>query len=680
MFMMAKVPRSIAVAVILLVLIVSFPPPAASQPLPVGSKVTASLEVQVRDKTTYLQEAGRPEGVISPALKKMTPAEAATQKVFLHLAQRPTANQLDDLRSLGVTAYPDSWIPPVGAHPTGFIYAEMPVSRLPDVAARDYLVTLSNAEIRTRSRNDVARQATGVNSVWDLGYYGAGVTVAVLDSGIDLTHPDLPIPVATKDYSNFPILGDTIVSPVSGHGTHVTGTVLGRGTQSAGLYRGVAPQANLVFLKIGNNIDANSTFAADVGAIKAAVDVYGAKVVTMSYGDNTDHQDGTDVDSQAVDYAVSRGATFFASAGNSAADAHHYSGSVPANGSTGFIEIHNTGATPETILSLNMIWFDGPGIHRGLTLEVYDAAQNGPLAVESSSQAESWKGTENCFYRLPGYMNSGAYYLKVRNNSNSEQSFHLYYDDPTHKFYSYDVTFAAPDPFCTLGTPALADSALAVGAYRTRASWTNYKGVLVTPPGFVAGQATGFTSRGPRVDPGAPGKPNFVAPGSMTISTRDRLAADTAGGEPYDSLIVDNDGFNLDGSGPADYIAFQGTSMASPHAAGVAALLLSKNSYLSPAQVRSTLESTAIDKGVAGRDNIYGWGLINARAALDAVGLPGDVNRDGVVNASDIGAVASALNRRTGDAGFSPDADLNGDGVIDIFDLVRVGLNFGRTH
>lgn len=680
MFIMAKVPRSIAVAVILLVLIVSFPPPAASQPLPTGSKVTASLEVQVRDKTTYLQEAGRPEGVISPALKKMTPAEAATQKVFLHFAKRPTALQLDDLRSLGVAVYPDSWIPPVGAHPTGFIYAEMPVTRLPALVARDYLATISNAEIRTRSRNNVAREVTGVTSVWDLGYYGAGVTVAVLDSGIDLTHPDFPAPVARKDYSNYPVLGDSVVDPISGHGTHVTGTVLGRGTQSAGLYQGVAPQANLVFLKIGNNIDANSTFAADVGAIKAAVDVYGAKVVTMSYGDNTDHQDGTDVDSQAVDYVVSRGATFFAAAGNSAADAHHYSGSVPANGSTGFIEIDNTGATPETILSLNMIWFDGPGVNRDLSLEIYDAAKNGPLAVESSSQAESWKGTENRSYRLPGYMSSGAYFLKVRNNSSSDQSFHLYYDDATHKFYSWDVTFAAPDPFYTLGTPALADGAIAVGAYRTRAAWTDYKGANHSPAGFVAGVATSFTSRGPRIDPGAPGKPNVVAPGSMTVSTRDRLAADTALGSGYDSYMIDNDGSNLDGSGPADYVAFQGTSMAAPHAAGVAALLLSKNSYLTPAQVRSYLESTAIDKGDVGRDNTCGWGLINARAALDMAPLPGDANRDGVVNGADIGVLASPFGKRTGDAGFVPDADVNGDGIIDIYDLVRVGLNFGRTH
>lgn len=675
-----KLSRYIAVIAVIVLLLVSFPgPPITAQPPPAGSKVTASLEMQVRDKVNYLQQASQPQDMLSPALKNIAPAEAAIQKVFLHFARHPTPAQLDDLRSLGIAVYPDSWIPPVGNRPTGFIYAEMPVSRLPDLVARDYLLTLSNAEIRTRSRNNVARQATGVNSVWDLGYYGAGVTVAVLDSGLDITHPDIPVPVASKDYSNYPVLGDAIPSPVSGHGTHVTGTVLGRGTQSAGLYRGIAPQANLVFLKIGNNIDANSTFAADVGAIKAAVDVYGAQVITMSYGEKTDYLDGTDEDSQAVDYAVSRGAIFFASAGNSAIDAQHYSATVAANTSTDFIEINNAGGTPDAILSLNMIWFDGPGIHRDLNLEIYDAAKNCPLPAESSSASESWKGTENRFFRLPGYMNSGSYYLKVRNNSSSDQSFHLYYDDPTHKFYNWDVTFANPDPFYTLGTPALADGAIAVGAYQTRVNWTDYQGVYHNQSSWVLDVAPPWSSRGPRTDPGAPGKPDIVAPGSLTISARDRYAQDTATGPDNDSLIIDNDGVNLNGSGPADYIAFQGTSMASPHAAGVAALLLSKNPYLTPAQVGNYLESTATDKGDTGRDNIYGWGLLNARAALDMVPIPGDVSRDGVVNASDITALAPAFNKRAGDAGFLPNADINNNGIVDIYDLVLIGLNFGRT-
>src|SRR3989344_862212 len=75
------------------------------------------------------------------------------------------------------------------------------------------------------------------------------------------------------------------------------------------------------------------------------------------------------------------------------------------------------------------------------------------------------------------------------------------------------------------------------------------------------------------------------------------------------------------GNTPVDwgYWFYQGTSMVTPHAAGSAALLLAKNSSLTPDQIRNVLQSTAKDLGAAGKDNTYGWGLINAKAALDNV-------------------------------------------------------------
>ena len=59
--------------------------------------------------------------------------------------------------------------------------------------------------------------------------------------------------------------------------------------------------------------------------------------------------------------------------------------------------------------------------------------------------------------------------------------------------------------------------------------------------------------------------------------------------------------------------------MATPHASGVAALLLARNPTLSPDQIKNVLESTAEDLGASGRDDLYGWGLIDAHAALQSV-------------------------------------------------------------
>ena len=84
---------------------------------------------------------------------------------------------------------------------------------------------------------------------------------------------------------------------------------------------------------------------------------------------------------------------------------------------------------------------------------------------------------------------------------------------------------------------------------------------------------------------------------------------------------------------PSDffYFFFQGTSMASPHIAGVAALLLAKNPSLTPSEIRTAIESTAEDLGTAGRDDEYGWGLVDAKAALDSVAAVSIVlNTDGM--------------------------------------------------
>jgi serine protease len=66
------------------------------------------------------------------------------------------------------------------------------------------------------------------------------------------------------------------------------------------------------------------------------------------------------------------------------------------------------------------------------------------------------------------------------------------------------------------------------------------------------------------------------------------------------------------------YCFWQGTSMATPHVAAAAALLLDANPSLTVQQVGDCLRNTALDRGAPGYDTTYGYGLIQARAALDA--------------------------------------------------------------
>ncbi len=85
----------------------------------------------------------------------------------------------------------------------------------------------------------------GAPAAWDVGYTGDDVKVAVLDGGVDATHPDLTGQVAeSKNFSESPG-GDP-----AGHGTHVAGTVAGTGAASGGRRKGVAPDATILAGKV----------------------------------------------------------------------------------------------------------------------------------------------------------------------------------------------------------------------------------------------------------------------------------------------------------------------------------------------------------------------------------------------------------------------------------------------
>lgn len=67
-----------------------------------------------------------------------------------------------------------------------------------------------------------------------------------------------------------------------------------------------------------------------------------------------------------------------------------------------------------------------------------------------------------------------------------------------------------------------------------------------------------------------------------------------------------------------NYCHISGTSMATPHVSGLAALMLAKNPSLTPEQIRQILRTTSVDIGTAGRDNTFGYGRIDANAAVAA--------------------------------------------------------------
>ncbi|WP_107485747.1 S8 family peptidase [Streptomyces marincola] len=94
---------------------------------------------------------------------------------------------------------------------------------------------------------DTSTAQVGAPAAWDAGYDGSGTRIAVLDTGIDATHPDLAggKVVAAENFSEAPDLTDRV-----GHGTHVASIAAGTGAHSGGTFSGVAPGAELLNGKV----------------------------------------------------------------------------------------------------------------------------------------------------------------------------------------------------------------------------------------------------------------------------------------------------------------------------------------------------------------------------------------------------------------------------------------------
>jgi serine protease AprX len=127
--------------------------------------------------------------------------------------------------------------------------------------------------------------AVDASQVWAAGGTGAGVTVAVLDSGI-LPDPDLTQPanriLARANFAD-PLGGST---DPGGHGTHVAGTIAGNGTRSRGQFVGVAPAANLVDVRVLDG-QGRGRMSSVILGIQWTLDhqaQYGIRVLNLSLG------------------------------------------------------------------------------------------------------------------------------------------------------------------------------------------------------------------------------------------------------------------------------------------------------------------------------------------------------------------------------------------------------------
>jgi serine protease AprX len=210
--------------------------------------------------------------------------------------------------------------------------ATIPAAAIPTLATVPSIRTISlDAKIHMMGAPDPSKvksvypDAVNADKMWQSGYSGNGVTVALIDTGI-ANAPDLAgrvIPVTTDPLNltsapcaNFS--GESNCNDSYGHGTFIAGIIAGSGASSNGQYPGMAPNVNLISVKI-----AGANGATDVSNVLAALQWvvsfrsrYNIKVVNLSLGTNGTQSYRTDPFDYAVEQAWEAGITVVVSAGN----------------------------------------------------------------------------------------------------------------------------------------------------------------------------------------------------------------------------------------------------------------------------------------------------------------------------------------------------------------------------
>src|ERR1700676_3075209 len=222
----------------------------------------------------------------------------------------------------------------------------IPVSALAALEANPEVVSVS-IDHPMSVMDDLTDGATGVRAAWNAGYNGSGIGVAVIDSGINDSHPDLQNADGTsrvvyhQDFTGTPTTNTNGAQyDLYGHGTHVAGIIGGNGSLSGGQYAGVAPGVNLIDLRAldVNGAGSDSTVIAAIQQAIALKSTYNIRVINLSLGRGIPTSYTQDPLCQAVEAAWNSGIVVVVAAGNY--------GRLSVNGSNGFGTITAPGNDP----------------------------------------------------------------------------------------------------------------------------------------------------------------------------------------------------------------------------------------------------------------------------------------------------------------------------------------------
>ncbi|HEX7676225.1 MAG TPA: S8 family serine peptidase [Bdellovibrio sp.] len=397
---------------------------------------------------------------------------------------------------------------------------------------------------------------------WGVSNQGQGARVLVLDTGIDFNHPSLKANFEKGQDFTGDSSGDDITDHV-GHGTHVSGTIAG--VMDAQGFTGVAPKAKLLMGRVCSEQGcSNVAIASGINwGITQKVDV-----ISMSLGGAW----STPAERDAVSKADKAGITVVAASGNDGTNKVSYPAALPSVIAVGAVD--NTSKKAD---------FSQYGPELAVVAPGVDVVSSVPQGTGRESSVSLTVGQKTAV--VPSATFQGA-----REVLNGETNTLV------------DCGLGKPEDFTgkdVKGKYALISRGdIAFGDKIKNAIAAGATGAIIynNAPGLLQGSLTSDGSTLPAAV--------FMVEQTVGQQLVAALKSKVAVSATVKTVAT-------------DYASFQGTSMATPHVAGVAALIKATNKKLTGAQVKAILKQTATALG-PNSNNEYGSGLVNAEAAVNA--------------------------------------------------------------
>lgn len=520
------------------------------------------------------------------------------------------------------------------------IVGTVPLSRLPELEALTDVVRIEAAQ-PIQPTLDISLPESRVTPLHtgNPAIKGAGAIVGVIDTGIDYTHPAFRRPDGTSrilaiwdqnlqplqneanpkgslynygvEYNKadidkalassnpFAIVRHQDRSSMGNHGTHVTGIAAGNG-RPGNTYVGVAPEADMIVVATQWTDASILTGASYI--FDKATELNRPVVINMSLGGHSGPHDGTSTFDTGLDQLLGRsGRAIVVSAGNEGSDNIYVTGSVRGGGQA-TIRLN----VPQRDLQDNYveIWYSGAakvGITvtppNGTASAVILADTNDFRTLDFANGNRVWvintKNPINQDYQIllvqqrgtAQSIQAGAWTLTLRNTSSVDTRFDAWIVTGGNEVFP---TFEGAQRQGTVGTPGTGKGVITVGSYVTKLGGSS----------TTQGQISVFSSAGPTRDGRL--KPEISGPGEIIVAP-----------QPNNQ-----------------YQAKQGTSMSSPHIAGLVALMFQRNRSLTQTQIKDILTKTARKDAATGAvpNQVWGYGKMDAKATVDAVAAPQSIS------------------------------------------------------